>query len=64
MNDIIMTPEEFAEKMAELKHEYYDIRDDEEMVHIQMDDLMCDLLRSLGYGDGIDIFNHTPMWYS
>ena len=28
MNDTIMTTEEFAEKMAELKHEYYDIRAD------------------------------------
>lgn len=63
----IMTPEEFAKKMKKisdnLKYQndaYYD----EEDAHMQMDDLMSDLLRQLGYGEGIDIFENTNKWYS
>lgn len=63
----IMTPEEFAKKMKKisdnLKYQndaYYD----EEDTHMQMDDLMSDLLRQLGYGEGIDIFENTNKWYS
>ena len=63
----IMTPEEFAKKMKKisdnLKYQndaYYN----EEDAHMQMDDLMSDLLRQLGYGEGIDIFENTNKWYS
>lgn len=63
----IMTPEEFAKKMKKisdnLKYQndaYYD----EEDAHMQMDDLMSDLLRQLGYGEGIDIFDNTSKWYA
>ena len=37
---------------------------DEEDAHMEMDDLMLDLLRSLGYGDGVDIFENTNKWYA
>ena len=63
----IMTPEEFAKKMKKisdnLKYQndaYYD----EEDAHMQMDDLMSDLLRQLGYGEGIDIFDNTSKWHA
>lgn len=63
----IMTPDEFAKKMKKisdnLKYQndaYYD----EEDAHMQMDDLMSDLLRQLGYGEGIDIFDNTSKWYA
>lgn len=67
-----MTPEEFAAKMRVLVEDGYCIDeddgtsyfDDEEQTHITMDCLMCDLLRSLGYGEGIDIFENTPKWYA
>ncbi len=63
-----MTPEEFAAKMLEASKityshwgkEYADIEDS----HAAMDDLMCNLLRSLGYGDGIDIFEKAEKWYA
>ena len=58
------TPEEFAAKMQEAYETHYVKEDDEEVVHIVMDGIMCDLLRQLGYGEGIDIFNNTPKWYS
>lgn len=53
-----MTPEEFATKMREAEC------GDKEDTHIAMDGIMCTLLRSLGYGEGIDIFNSTPKWYA
>ncbi len=59
-----MTPEEFAVQMREAYEHHYVENDDEEYVHIVMDDIICNLLRQLGYGEGIDIFNNTPKWYS
>lgn len=64
METLLLTPEEFAKAMKDISNKlanppkdlpYYD----EEDAHMEMDDLMCDLLRSLGYGDGVDIFENT-----
>lgn len=54
---IPMTPEEFKQAMTDAIE--YGIEED----HITMDDIMCNLLRSLGYGEGIDIFENTDKWY-
>ena len=62
--NIPMTPEEFTKQMQEAFDVYYLEKDDEEVVHIVMDGIMCNLLRQLGYGEGVDIFNKTPMWYA
>ena len=64
----IMTPEEFAKAMKKASdnlndttgHPYYD----EEDAHSKMDGIMADLLRQLGYGEGIDIFENTNKWHS
>lgn len=71
MNEQVMTPEEFRDKMkeaSELKIHMPDLgivhRHDTEESHVQMDDIMCKLLRSLGYGEGIDIFDKTYKWYA
>lgn len=64
MNNTPMTPEEFKQAMADAYHKYWVIENDEEFVHIEMDEIMCDLLRDLGYGEGIDIFESTYKWYS
>lgn len=56
-----MTPEEFA---AEMEGIYERFDDDPEFGHWHMDNCMCDLLRELGYGDGIDIFNKQSKWYA
>ena len=37
---------------------------DTEMAHILADELMCKLLRELGYGEGVDIFEQMDKWYS
>ena len=52
-----MTPEEFADKMRALAK-------GAEGGHVDADHLMCELLRALGYGVGIDIFEKTPKWYA
>lgn len=54
-----MTPEEFKNRMLEISDNY-----DEEMAHIYADGLMCDLLRELGYGEGVDVFEDMPKWYA
>ena len=59
--DGVITPEEFTKRMQEIHDRYLD---DEEVVHSEMDDLMCDLLRELGYGEGVDIFDKTHKWYA
>ena len=65
----VLTPEEFTKAMNDISDKlanppkyrpYYD----EEDAHMEMDDLMLDLLRSLGYGDGVDIFENTNKWYA
>ena len=55
----IMTPEEFARQMGQLAE-----NDDEEVRHIRMDDLMCEMLTSLGYSEGVTIFDGTYKWYA
>lgn len=56
-----MSPEEFYEKMLQLKK---DFGNGEEEVHIKMDDLLCETLSTLGYDDGVKIFKETSKWYS
>jgi hypothetical protein len=57
-----MTPEEFAARMRELypQNGVYD----NEQAHVRADELMCELLRSLGYGEGVDIFDAAERWYA
>lgn len=54
-----MTPEQFAERMREIAEETYT-----EDRHINADNLMCDLLRGLGYGEGVDTFERMYKWYA
>lgn len=37
---------------------------DTEEAHGQADDVLCDLLRSLGYGDVVDAWKKVPKWYA
>jgi hypothetical protein len=53
-----MTPEEFKERMEKCRSE------DIEAGHGYADDLMCELLRSLGYGEGIEVFENMEKWYA
>lgn len=60
MNARIITPEEFEERMKEIKNKNYDT----EGCHIDMDDLMCKVLCRLGYSKGIEVYNDTGKWYA
>jgi hypothetical protein len=56
-----MTPKEFEARMRE---NLSSLGFDPETAHIEADKLICDLLRSLGYGDGIDLFEEADKWYA
>lgn len=56
-----MTPEKFKLKMNELATSSSLDKEDR---HRRMDDLMCEVLRSIGYDDGIDVFEATSKWYA
>lgn len=56
-----MPPEEFVLKMEEIENQY---KDDPELSHVNMDNPMCEVLMSLGYGDGITIFEESDKMYA
>ena len=61
VNEPIMTPDEFYHELQKIQLE---CDNEEEMSHIRMDALMCDLLESLGYKDGVEFFKNSDKWYS
>lgn len=61
LDTTVITPEAFKTRMANI---FYSAGKDVESCHGQMDDLMCELLRNLGYGEGIDIFEAAEKWYT
>jgi hypothetical protein len=54
-----MTPEEFAERMQKLSD--FGERDPER-AHRDADDLLCEVLEQLGYGQGIEIYAQMTRW--
>jgi hypothetical protein len=55
----VMTPEEFAAKMREIL-----VGVDLEDEHVEADNLMCRVLRDLGYTEGVTVFLQADMWYA
>ena len=55
----LMTPEEFKEAMEKAIK-----GPDIEANHADADDLMCKLLISLGYGEGIKVYESEERWYA
>ena len=56
----IITPEEFAAQMRDIFTDGGDL----DVEHCDADDLLCKVLRSLGYGAGVDIFERADKWYA
>lgn len=56
-----LTPWEFEEEIARIKHEH---GGDPEVMHGALDYAMEELLRSLGYANGVDIINTLERWYA
>ena len=54
----IPTPEEFAQMMRN------QVSGDNEGAHAEMDELMVELLRRLGYGEAMDVFEKQDKWYA
>lgn len=54
-----MTPEQAAKRMQEIADE-----GDIEGGHKDADDLMCQILRTLGYGAMIEIYIELDKWYA
>lgn len=54
-----MTKEEFKNRMQAIAD-----KRDTEGGHIEADDLMCELLKGLGYGEGVEIFEGMNRWYA
>ena len=52
--------EQFKQNMQYVCDYYSDI----EIRHCEMDRLMAQTLRDLGYGEGVDIFDNTSKWYA
>lgn len=60
-----MTPEEFTERMRNVHLErswaqYPNTYDD----HMEADKLMCQLLREMGFGEGVEVFEKMEKNYS
>jgi hypothetical protein len=55
-----VTSEEFKKRMQVIKDGEYD----PEAQHIDADKLLCQVLRELGYGTGIDIYGSIDKWYA
>jgi hypothetical protein len=56
-----MNPETFKQKMYEIRDAEHN---DVETKHIDADEIMCEVLIELGYGEGITIFQKMKKWYS
>lgn len=50
--------------LVRMENIFYSSGKDVEGCHGAMDDLMCEVLRSLGYGDGVDVFEAAEKWYA
>lgn len=53
------TPEQFAAAMSQAAKDR-----DTESAHATADDIMCELLRELGYEEGVEIFEQMEKWYA
>lgn len=69
-----MTPEEFKKKMEEtyppdVPRNFGDLgirkirAYDPGSTHEEVDNILCDILTDLGYGDGVKIFKGAERWY-
>lgn len=54
----IMLPEAFETAMLDIERTL-----DPEGAHVRADALMCELLRSLGYEKGVEVFENMSRWY-
>jgi hypothetical protein len=56
----MLTPEQALEKAEKIIKEG---NDDPAKIHPELDDLLCELLRPLGYGKLIDLYYEQERWF-
>jgi len=59
-----MTKEEFEQRMKEIEDKFDNDVYDEEKAHFEADKLIMECLASLGYINGVAIFEQLPKWYA
>ena len=63
----VMTPDQFRERMEALVnpdyHGYPELKE-KEWGHAEGDDLLMEILESLGYEEGCAIFRSVSKWYA
>lgn len=55
-----ISPGDFAEMMRFIIAS----SDDAEESHMRADSALCTLLRDLGYGEAVDVFENSKRWYA
>lgn len=61
----LISPEEFeAEVRRIINDAHKTLIFDDETLHIDLDDLLCETLKSLGYEKGVDLYNEVPKYYA
>ena len=55
-----ITPQEFARKMRQVGEQNADV----EICHKAADELLLEVLRQQGYGEGCDVFDSMNKWYA
>ena len=63
---IVRIDEKYKKRLQEIIEEFESDPDNytEESAHIDADNIICDLLKDLGYEDIVKIYNKIPKWYS
>ena len=59
-----MTPAEFAKRMQAVLDDYNNNHGDREQWHREADDLICEVLKSIGYEEGVKIYDSEYKWHS
>lgn len=58
------SPEEFETHMRDIKHVFFDKENDQYDSHIEMDSYILEVMETLGYKAGVNVFRTTPKWYA
>jgi hypothetical protein len=57
----MLTPEQFRDAMKEIGEKH---AGDWEVIHSEADNLICALLREMGYEEGLNIYDSWTRWYA
>lgn len=58
-----ITPDELTAKLKEIKRKHFLKKSDIETCHLEMDEMLCKTLASLGYVEAVNFYRTTPKYY-